>query len=151
MSVVVAAAAPATGQPAPSDQAAMDAANAAVDACQAKDYSVVAAVVDSTGQAMASVTGVGASDQSETAAVRKARASVVFGIPSAEVAARSKTDAAVAKRLQGDEDLLAAGGAVPLRIGGQLIGAVGVDGAPSPEADTDCAAAAAAKLAKAPR
>lgn len=52
-------------------------------------------------------------------------------------------DVAAGKVVSGVE----AGGAIPIKIGNELVGAIGVSGAPSPDKDTLCASAGLAKVA----
>ena len=71
----------------------------------------------------------------------KARAALAFEIPSGQVAERAKTDPAVATRLAANPTWLARAGAVPVSVGGTLIGAIGVGGARGSDKDEACAVA----------
>jgi uncharacterized protein GlcG (DUF336 family) len=137
----------AMAQPAPSMQLGADATGAAVETCNANGFAVSAVVVDSAGAPVAESEGAGASPALQGFATRKARTAALFQMPSGQVAARAKTDPAVAARLAADKTFLTWAGGVPIVIKGQVVGAIGVGGAPDGDKDEACARAALAKVA----
>lgn len=73
----------------------------------------------------------------------KAAAAAAFGIPSGELAPRSDSPALRALSQQGD-GLIAQQGAIPIRVRGQVVGAVGVSGVTAQEDEQIAIAGAAA-------
>ena len=57
-----------------------------------------------------------------------------------------KTDQALAVKITGETSLFARAGGLPLLVGGDVIGAVGVGGAPGGEKDEACSAAGIDKV-----
>jgi len=59
---------------------------------------------------------------------------------------KMKTDQALAAKITADSNLFARAGGLPLMVGGDVIGAVGVGGAPGGEKDEACTAAGIDKI-----
>ncbi len=78
--------------------------------------------------------------------VRKAFTVITFKAPSGAVGDRAKTDPALADRIKADPKLITWAGGQPLMVGGELIGALGVSGAPGGDKDDACTTAAIAKV-----
>ncbi|MEI9965807.1 MAG: heme-binding protein [Caulobacteraceae bacterium] len=72
---------------------------------------------------------------------------LTFKKPSAAVGEDAKADKALADRIAADQTLITWAGGLPLSVDGQVIGAVGVSGAPGGEKDEACATAGLAKVA----
>ena len=106
---------------------AIEAARTAVDACGAAGYRVGAAVVDSAGEARAMLSADGADGSHVFVAIRKALVALTFGQPSAQAREQILKDKALLARVT--PNMFVEGGAVPIRIAGQVIGAIGVSGA----------------------
>jgi uncharacterized protein GlcG (DUF336 family) len=124
---------------------AVEAATQAERACAAKGYVVSAAVVDPAGALRALVAGDGASSLKTEASRRKAYTAAIFAQPTATVAAAMPDAAQVLGPL--DRNLLFAAGGLPIRVSGDLIGAIGVAGAPGGDKDEACAQAGIARAA----
>ena len=77
---------------------------------------------------------------------RKAYTALTFKIPTSEVGALSKTDAAVAAKITADTNFLSFAGGVPIRVGDEIIGAIGVSGAEPSSIDERCANAGLEKI-----
>jgi uncharacterized protein GlcG (DUF336 family) len=125
---------------------ALEAAQTAVAACKANGYNVTAVVVDSAGVPKAMLVGDGAPGMTTQIGVRKAVTAVTFGKSSGAVGEQAKTDKALADRIAGDPKLITWAGGLPLQVGDQVIGAIGVSGAPGGDKDEACAAPAVAKI-----
>jgi uncharacterized protein GlcG (DUF336 family) len=106
---------------------ALEAARTAVDACAAAGYRVGAAVVDSAGEARALLTADGADGSHVFVAIRKALVALTFAQPSAQAREQILKDKASLARVT--PNMFVEGGAVPIRIADQVIGAIGVSGA----------------------
>lgn len=135
---------PARGLPA---DLALEAAKVALDTCQAQDQKVGVSVLDSAGELRLLLSADGAANRGVQNSALKAKAALAFGEPSGKVAEEAKTDKAVAERLAANPTWLARAGAVPVRVGGTLIGAIGVGGARGSEKDEACAVAGLDRIA----
>lgn len=119
-------------------------ASAALEKCQSMGYKAAVAVVDRGGQTIVMLRGDGAGLHTPEGAERKAYTARTFSQPSA----------AFVKRLEDRPDtvgsrhytrVLALGGGLPIKVGNEVIGAVGVSG--SPGKDDVCSQAGIDKVA----
>jgi uncharacterized protein GlcG (DUF336 family) len=139
--------APETNARGPTLALAIEAARTAIDSCAAAGYRVGAAVVDSAGEARAMLTADGADGSHVFVAIRKALVALTFGESSSHAREQVLKDKASLARVT--PNMFVEGGAVPIRIGDQVIGAIGVSGAGGTiigRQDELCAAAGLAKL-----
>jgi len=125
---------------------ALSIANAAMAACKADGYDVSAAVVDRAGDLKVLLRADTANPHNADLARRKAYTSRTFKVPSMEVAKRTNgpTDLSGQRFLV---DIIPLGGGVPINVGNDTIGALGISGSPTQEADEKCANAALASVA----
>jgi uncharacterized protein GlcG (DUF336 family) len=119
-------------------------ANAALAHCQSMGYKVSVVVVDRDGLQVVMLRGDGAGLHTPEGADRKAYTARTYGSPSANFANRVQTDAAYAPAMQYARVLALAGG-LPIKVGNEVIGAVGVSG--SPGKDDVCSQAGIDKVA----
>jgi len=133
-----AAAPPARGVPL---ALALEAATVAIDTCKGLDQKVGVSVLDSSGEVRVLLAADGAATRGVQNSALKAKAALAFNTPSGQLAERVKTDRDVADRLAANPTWLARAGAVPVSVGGTLIGAIGVGGARGSEKDEACAIA----------
>jgi len=112
---------------------------AALDQCEADGNSVSVAVVDRAGRLRVFLQADKANPHNLELARRKAYTARTFGRTSAEWAKRTAETPELA-------DVIALRGGVPIKIGNETIGAVGVSGSSS-EGDEKCAMAGIAKVA----
>ncbi|MEI9892126.1 MAG: heme-binding protein [Caulobacteraceae bacterium] len=125
---------------------ALEAAQTALTTCTANGYNVGASVVDSSGATRVLI-GVDAARQGGLdSSIKKAFTAVTLATPTSVTEAAAKTDDAVKAKLAADPRLFARAGGVPILIGGKLVGAIGVGGAPGGEKDEACALAGLAKI-----
>lgn len=145
-----AASAPQTPPPPPARgvpiELALEAAKVALDTCKSQDQKVGVSVLDSSGEVRLVLAADGAAYRGVQNSALKARAALAFEIPSGQVAERAKSDAAIASRLAANPTWLARAGAIPVSVGGTLIGAIGVGGARGSEKDEACAIAGLEKV-----
>jgi uncharacterized protein GlcG (DUF336 family) len=132
-----------TTAPGPSLALAIEAAQAAIAACAADGYKVGASVIDSSGQPRAALSADGANGGHVYTGVRKGLVALAFNEPTSQVSAQADGDKSVQARIMPNMAPMA--GAVPLRAGDRLIGAIGVSGASSVQ-DEKCALAGAEKI-----
>jgi len=125
---------------------ALSIANAAMAACKADGYDVTAAVVDRAGDLKVLLRADTANPHNADLARRKAYTSRTFKVPSMDVAKRTNgaTDLSGQRFLV---DIIPLGGGVPINAGNETIGALGISGSPTQEADEKCANAALASVA----
>jgi uncharacterized protein GlcG (DUF336 family) len=119
--------------------------NAAMDQCIKDGYRVSVAVVDRAGQMVAFLRGDDTAPHTAELARRKAYTARTFRRPSLEWAKRSEEPAFAGQRSLAD--VIPLGGGLPINVGNDTIGAVGVSGAPGQEKDEACARAGLAKVA----
>lgn len=124
---------------------ALDIAREAVAACAAQGYNVTAAVVDRAGVLKALARADAAGVHTPDAARRKAYTSASTRTPTAAIAETVQKNPAAAQ-LVAIDGFLVLGGGVPVKVGTEVIGAVGVGGAPGGHLDEACANAALAKV-----
>ncbi|MFI9812203.1 GlcG/HbpS family heme-binding protein [Saccharothrix variisporea] len=123
--------------------AAVKAAQAALDAAEAEGQRVTVAVVDRGGDLVVLLHGDGAGPQTEESAKRKAFTSASFGAATSELAGRVTGAGATLRDMPGT--LFLAGG-VPVRAEGAVIAGIGVGGAPSGDLDEKFAKAGLAAI-----
>ncbi len=117
---------------------ANEAVGMAVAACAAKGYAVSAVLVDWDGVREAVLRGDRAGIHTVTAARDKAYTAVSLKSDTSAVEARFKTTPAPSVLVKTPHLVLSAGGIV-LKIGDEVIGGIGVSGAPGGEKDEACA------------
>src|SRR5258708_19067030 len=111
----------------------------AIDTCKANGYNVSAHVVGREGQVIIGLRHEGAGLATWENSMKKAYTARTF----------SRTSGEFAKGVQGNPNagalwltnIVAAQGALPIKIGNETIGAVGISGAPGGEKDEVCAQA----------
>ena len=130
----------------PSLALALEAAQVAVSTCTGNGYKTAASVVDSAGVLKALLAADGASQRGVESSQAKAYTSISFRLPSGEVAKQAEADADLKSRLAADPKHRARAGALPLFVKGELVGAIGVGGAPGSEKDEACAQAGLDKV-----
>jgi uncharacterized protein GlcG (DUF336 family) len=113
-------------------------ANAAMNKCKALGFNVSVEVVDRAGLPIAMLRGDNAGLQTPEGADRKAYTAVAFNAPSADFVKRMLNNPASAGSKEYAR-VLALGGGLPIKVGGDVVGAVGVSG--SPGKDDDCSQA----------
>jgi|SRR5579862_2597810 len=124
---------------------AAELAMAAVTACAQKDYHVGVVVLDYSGVQQVALRGDGAAPQNVLNANDKAYTAASFGADTADLVERSKTGAVSSAFAKVPHLLLNAGGVV-IKIGDEVIGAIGVSGAPGGDKDVVCAKTALAQI-----
>jgi|SRR5271166_1472366 len=124
---------------------AMTIAQTALETCTKQGYHVSVHVLGRNGETLVAVRGDGAPPHTMENSQRKAYTARTFRIPSGEFAQRVKDNPTIsAVHLTG---IIAAQGALPIKVGDEVIGAVGVSGAPGGEKDEACSKAGIDKVA----
>ena len=124
---------------------ALTIATTGADTCKAQGNRVSVTVVGREGQVLVVLRGDGASPHTVENSRRKAYTARTFRVPSGEIARRVKDNPTFGLvHLSG---VIALQGALPIKLGDDVIGAVGVSGAPGGEKDEACAKAGLDKVA----
>lgn len=128
----------------PSD-AAVKIAQGALEKCSSQGYKISLSILDASGAVKLQVRGDGTGPHTLEHSRRKAYTALTFKRTSAETAdAWAKRGGAVPVI----EGTVGAAGGVPIRAGEEVIGAVGVSGAPGGEKDEACANFGISKIAE---
>ncbi|MFO0205246.1 MAG: GlcG/HbpS family heme-binding protein [Betaproteobacteria bacterium] len=121
-------------------ETAQKAVNAALADCRKRGFQVTVAVVDRAGNAQALLRDRLAGPHTVQTAIDKGFTAVSFRTDTLEFA-RLTGPQSLAAGVRQIPRVVAVGGGVQISAGGQLLGAVGVSGAPTGEADELCAKA----------
>ena len=125
--------------------AALTIATTAADLCKSQGYTVSVTVVGRNGEVILQMRGDNAPPHTMENSFRKAYSARTFRVPSGELVQRVKDNpTAPFVHLS---NVVAAQGALPIKAGDDVIGAVGVSGAPGGEKDEVCAKAGIDKAA----
>jgi uncharacterized protein GlcG (DUF336 family) len=117
----------------------------AIEQCTKDGYKVTVVIVDRAGVVMASLRGDGTNPHTMDFARMKAYTSRTRGITSAEFKAATMTpETEGARQIPG---VVTTAGGIPIKIGTETIGGIGVSGAPGGDKDEVCAKAGLEKVA----
>jgi uncharacterized protein GlcG (DUF336 family) len=131
----------------PALDVSVELAQVAIAQCLANGYKTTATIVDSAGVPVAILSGDGAPERTQVIGLTKTVAALKYKMASGDVADKAKTDAALDAEIKADPKIgTARRGALLLRAGGEIIGAVSVSGAPGGEKDEVCAQAGIDKV-----
>ena len=124
---------------------ALTIATTAAETCKAQGYRVSVTILGREGQVIVQLRGDEAPPHTIENSQKKAYTSRTFRIPSGEFVQRVKDNPTTgAVHLTG---IVAAQGALPIKMGDEVIGAAGVSGAPGGEKDEACVKAGLDKVA----
>jgi uncharacterized protein GlcG (DUF336 family) len=125
---------------------AQEMATAAVEQCRKDGFKVAATVVDRSGNVKVLLRADGTGPHVFEASRRKAYTAAVFRVPTGTFAERVSHPAAAS--LTQLDSVIALQGGVPIKVGDEVIGAIGVGGAPGGDKDEVCANAGLQKVAE---
>ncbi len=126
-------------------ETALAIASTAAATCKGQGYRVSVHVVGRNGEVLVALRGDNASPHTMENSMRKAYTSRTFRIPSGDMVKRLKDNPQLgAIHLT---NVVAAQGALPIKVGEDVIGAVGVSGAPGGDKDEACAQTGIDKVA----
>ena len=120
---------------------ATKAATVAVEQCTKDGYRVSAAVVDRAGVVRALLRENGAGPHTVESSRKKAYTSASLKRPTAELGELIAKMPAVQALRDMNENILMLGGGLPIEFGGEVVGGIGVGGAPGGHLDAACAQA----------
>ena len=113
----------------PSLTLAITAAQTAIDTCKALGANVAVSVVDSAGILKLMLASDGTFAKGVTTSTAKAITAKDLNMPISELAHRIKTDSVLADKIKSNPNYVVGQGGLPLRVGDEVIGAIGVGGA----------------------
>ena len=128
-----------------SANAAMELATTALEKCRADGYKVTITVLNRHARTSVVVSDDGVNPHTIENSMRKAYTAFTTRNPSVEMAKRTQPGLAGFMQL---EKITTVEGGLPIFSGKELIGAVGISGAPGGEKDSACAQAGIDKIAK---
>jgi uncharacterized protein GlcG (DUF336 family) len=120
-------------------------AQTAIETCKANGYAVSATVVGRNGEVIVQVRGDNTGPHTIENSFRKAYTARTFRSPSGALVDRLKADPTLG--LIHLTNVIANQGALPIKLGDEVIGAVGASGAPGGEKDEACVKAGIDKVA----
>jgi uncharacterized protein GlcG (DUF336 family) len=124
---------------------ALTIATTGADMCKGQGYTVSVTVVGRNGEIIVQLRGDNAPPHTVENSFKKAYSSRTYRVPSGELVQRLKDNpTAPFVHLS---NVVAARGALPIKVGEETIGAVGISGAPGGEKDEICAKAGIDKVA----
>lgn len=124
---------------------AMEAAEAVVAACAKQNYHETADVVDADGVSIAVLRADGTGAHTLNSAHDKAYTAASFKTDTLALAQRAKGEDGIAP-LAKLPNVMFFGGGVPIKLGDELVGAIGAAGAPGGKLDDGCARAGLEKI-----
>ena len=124
---------------------AFEAVAAAVEACGKQGYAETAIVVDADGVTQALLRGDWTGVHSIDSATYKAYTSATMKVDTSVLIEREKTDP-MGPGMAKLPRLLEAGGGVVIKVGDEVVGAIGASGVPGSQLDENCAKAGLAKI-----
>jgi uncharacterized protein GlcG (DUF336 family) len=125
---------------------AVEAAQGAIAACEQQGYRVSAAVVDRAGLVRALIRADGAGPHTLDSSRRKAYTAVSLRHTTTELAKLVSETPMAAGLRDMNETILILGGRLPIKAGDEVIGGIGVGGAPGGDKDEACARAGVEKI-----
>lgn len=130
---------------------AAKAAQAGMEKCTADGYRVSVAVVDRAGVLRALVREDGAGPHTVDSSRKKAYTSASLKRSTGELAELVAKMPAVQGLQDMNENILILGGGLPIEMGGEVVGGIGVGGAPGGHLDAACAQAGLESIGAAPK
>ena len=118
-------------------ETALKIAQAAIEQCRKEGVQIAVTVVDRGGHPQAVLRDVLAMDITLPISKQKAHTAMAFNSPLSQMEGRFTRPFQVAKL----DGLIVSAGGIPINIGGNILGGIGVSGAPSGETDEKCARA----------
>jgi uncharacterized protein GlcG (DUF336 family) len=128
-----------------SQEAVLKVAQGTVEKCSSQGYKVSLSILDASGVVKLQLRGDGTGPHTLEHSRRKAYTALTFKRSSAEYAEAQAKRTVPAPVIDG---VVAAAGGIPIRVGDEVVGSIGVSGAPGGEKDEACAAFGLSKIAE---
>ena len=124
---------------------------ASLDACNKDGYRVSVSVVDRAGVLRAMARADGAGPHTVDSSRKKAYTAVSLRRPTTELAELINKVPTLEALREINDQVLILGGGLPIEIGGEIVGGIGVGGAPGAHLDDACAQAGLAAIGATPK
>ena len=124
---------------------------ASLDACKKDGYKVSVSVVDRAGVLRAMVRADGAGSHTVDSSKKKAYTAASLRRPTTELAELINKVPTLEALREINDQVLMLGGGLPIEIGGEIVGGIGVGGAPGAHLDDACAQAGLDAIGAAPK
>ena len=124
---------------------------ASLDACNKDGYRVSVSVVDRAGVLRAMVRADGAGPHTVDSSRKKAYTAASLRRPTTELAELINKMPTLQALGEMNDQVLMLGGGLPIEIGGEIVGGIGVSGAPGTHLDDACAQAGLGAIGAAPK
>ena len=124
---------------------------ASLEACRKDGYHVSVSVVDQAGVLRAMVRADGAGPHTIDSSRKKAYAAASLHRPTTELAELINKVPTLQALREVNDQMLILGGGLPIEIGGEVVGGIGVGGAPGAHLDDACAQAGLDAIGAAPK
>jgi uncharacterized protein GlcG (DUF336 family) len=124
---------------------------ASLDVCNRDGYKVSVSVVDRAGVLRALVRADGAGSHTVDSSRKKAYTAASFRRPTTELAELINKVPTLEALREINDQVLMLGGGLPIEIGGEVVGGIGVGGAPGAHLDDACAQAGLGAIGAAPK
>lgn len=124
---------------------------AALEVCKKDGYRVSASVVDRAGVLRAMMRADGAGPHTVDSSRKKAYTAASLRRPTTELAEMIAKQPALQALRDMNDSILMVGGGLPIEIAGEVVGAIGVGGAPGAHLDDACAEAGLDAIGAAPK
>lgn len=125
---------------------AVEAAQVALDTCRARDQKIAVSVIDAAGVLKVLLAADGASPRGVASSTNKAFTALNFKAPTSQLGERVKSDKELADKVAANTSFNVRAGGIVVKVGDELIGAIGVGGARGSEVDEACAIAGLQKV-----
>lgn len=125
--------------------AALELAQASLEKCRADGYLVTVTVINRHATVLVTLSDDGVNPHTVENAMRKAYTAFTTRTPTVEMAKRAQPGLSAFMLL---DKITALDGALPIFAGKELVGAIGISGAPGGDKDTACANVGMQKIAK---
>ncbi len=120
---------------------AQKAATAALNKCEGEGYHISVSVVDHSGNLKVLLRGDGAGPHTQDSSFKKAYTSASIRRSTNELAALITKIPTLQALRDMNDNILILGGGLPIKMGGTVVGGIGVGGAPGADLDEACAQA----------
>jgi uncharacterized protein GlcG (DUF336 family) len=125
---------------------ALEAAKVAIETCTARDQKIGVTVIDSAGVQKVVLATDGASSRGVASSTNKAVTALNFKAATSQLSEQIKTDKTLADAIAANTSFNSRAGGVLIKVGNDVIGAIGVGGARGSEVDEACALAGLEKV-----
>jgi uncharacterized protein GlcG (DUF336 family) len=130
----------------PSLELALEAAKLAIETCTAREQKIGVTVIDSGGVQRVLLATDGASPRGVASSTNKALTALNFKAATSQLNEQIKTDKTLADAIAANSSFNSRAGGVLIKVGDEIIGAIGVGGARGSEVDEACALAGLEKV-----